>query len=194
MRTFVQSAAILLLLASGGPAWAQAQSPSQSPDQSPAQSEAQPSPGGQSRPADQKPASSHSIAKIREYCAEWAETDFSKVEKPFLAGYCLGLVQAFRDGVALGTASTLAFIKQDLEEGRKDKRASYNRWCHPTGVPNQFLIGAFMDWSSRHPKHWHLPYSVGFYEAFREEWPCEEDNVHVETQPPADPGKTDNRN
>lgn len=191
MRTFLQLAAMLSLLAGGGPAWAQAQSEMQSQSQPPDQS--QPAPGGQSQPADQQPVSSHSIAKIREYCAEWAQTDFSKVEKPFLAGYCLGLVQAFRDGVALGTASTLAFIKEDLEKGRSDKRTAYNRWCHPTGVPNQFLVGAFMDWSSRHPKYWNLPYSVGFYEAFREEWPCEEDNVHVETQPPANPEKSDNQ-
>lgn len=185
MRIVLRMAVILPLLAGAGPAWAQAQTPM--PSQSP------PAAGGQSQPSDQKPASSHSIAKIREYCAEWAQTDFSKVEKPFLAGYCLGLVQAFRDGVALGTASTLAFIKEDLEKGRKGDRETYNRWCHPTGVPNQFLVGAFMDWSSRHPKHWHLPYSVGFYEAFREEWPCESDNVHVESQTPGDPKTPDNR-
>lgn len=193
MRIFMRSAAMLLLLAGGVPAWAQSQSQSQSEKQPQPSAEGQAAPGSQSGPAGQEPASSHSVAKIREYCAEWAETDFSKLENPFLSGYCLGLVQAFRDGVALGTASTLAFIKEDLEKGRKDERESYNRWCHPTGVPNQFLVGAFMDWSSRNPKYWHLPYSVGFYEAFREEWPCETDNVQVETQPPADSETPDNR-
>lgn len=185
MRMILRMAMILPLLAASGPVWAQAQS--QMPNQSP------PAAGGPPQPGDKDPVSALSIAKIREYCAEWAQTDFSKLKDPFLAGYCLGLVQAFRDGVALGSASTLAYIKEDLEKGRKDRRTSYNRWCHPTGVPNQFLVGAFMDWSGRHPKFWHLPYSVGFYEAFREEWPCETDNVQVESSPPADTEKPDNR-
>lgn len=189
MQTVLRIAAMALLLAGGGSAWAQSQGQSEAQSQA----QTQPAPGGQSQPADKEPASSLSIARIREYCAEWAETDFAKLENPFLSGYCLGLVQAFRDGVALGTASTLAFIKEDLEKGHKDERASYNRWCHPTGVPNQFLVGAFMDWSSRNPKYWHLPYSFGFYEAFREEWPCETDNVHVETQPPAESKTPDNQ-
>ena len=188
MRILLRMAVILPLVAAGAPAWAQAQSPAQSemPSQSP------PAAGAQSQPAPQKPVSELSIAKIREFCAEWAETDFAKLENPFLAGYCLGLVQAFRDGIAMGTASTLAFIQEDRKKGRKDERASYNRWCHPTGVPNQFLVGAFMKWSSQHPNFWHLPYSVGFYEAFRDEWPCESDNVQVDTQPPAGAGKPDN--
>lgn len=183
MRKNIGRVVVAAFLAGSGPAWAQSQTQTQV--QTPAQS--QPEAQAQSRNP------SHSVAKIREYCAEWNETDFSKVKDPFLAGYCLGLVQAFRDGVALGTASTLAFIKEDAAKGLSGKRASYNRWCHPTGVPNQFLVGAFMDWSSRHPKHQLLPYSIGFYEAFREEWPCEDANVQLDTQPPAEAAPKDNR-
>lgn len=113
-----------------------------------------------------------SIGKAREYCAEWEQTDFSKIERPFYAGYCLGLFQAFRDGMTIGMASTLTHFKEKVTYTGPDQRTGYEQWCIPADVTNQHLAGVFMAWSSRNTNYWHLPYSIGFFEAFKEEWPC----------------------
>ncbi|MGD8808979.1 MAG: Rap1a/Tai family immunity protein [Gammaproteobacteria bacterium] len=129
------------------------------------------------------------IAKVRAYCAEWEKTDFATVDDPFLAGYCLGLIQGFRDGATVGMASTISFFKEKVTYSGPERRTGYERWCFPEGVTNQQLAGAFMSWSSDKQAYWHLPYSIAFYEAFREEWPCGPDGGSVapkiEEAPPA---------
>jgi hypothetical protein len=115
-----------------------------------------------------------SIGKVRAYCAEWDKTDFSKLEDPFLAGYCLGLVQAFRDGMTIGMASTLSFFKENVGFSGPDRRTGYERYCPPVDVTNQHVAGVFMAWSSGNPQYYHLPYAIGFYEAFKQEWPCDQ--------------------
>ena len=112
------------------------------------------------------------IAGVRAFCAEWKETDFAKVKQPFLAGYCIGLIQGFRTGATVGMASTIPFFKEKVTYSGPEKRTGYERWCIPSGVTNQQLAGAFMSWSSDKQDYWHLPYSIGFYEAFKQEFPC----------------------
>ena len=128
------------------------------------------------------------IGNVRAYCAEWDKTDLSQVEDPFLAGFCLGLVQSFRDGVTIGMASTLSILKENVTYTGRERRTGYESWCQPGGVTNQLLAGVFMSWSSGKPDYWHLPYSIGLLEAFREQWPCGQDDsaeqpvIELETQ------------
>lgn len=117
----------------------------------------------------------HSIGQVRAYCAEWSETDFAKVKDPFLAGYCLGLIQGFRNGTTVGMASTIPFFKEKVTYSGPDKRTGYERWCIPGDVTDQQVAGVFMGWSSDKQPYWHLPYSIGFFEAFRDQWPCDAD-------------------
>lgn len=123
-------------------------------------------------PAAHAQGTGPTIGQVRGYCAEWDKTDFSQIKDPFLAGFCLGLVQAFRDGVTVGLASTLSFFKDKVARDGPEGRTGYERWCPPVGVTNQHLAGVFMSWSSENPKSWRLPYSIGFFDAFRTEWPC----------------------
>jgi len=119
--------------------------------------------------------SEQTIAGVRAYCAEWNETDFTKVKDLFLAGYCIGLVQGFRTGATVGMASTISFFKEKVAYSGPEQRTGYERWCIPGGITNQQLAGAFMSWSSDKQDYWHLPYSIGFYEAFTQEFPCMSD-------------------
>ena len=115
------------------------------------------------------------IGQVRAFCAEWRETDFTQVKDPFLAGYCLGLIQGFRNGSTVGMASTIPFFKEKVTYSGPERRIGYERWCIPAEVTDQQVAGAFMGWSSDKQPYWHLPYSIGFFEAFRAEWPCEPD-------------------
>jgi hypothetical protein len=116
--------------------------------------------------------SGQTIGKVRAYCAEWNTADFANVKDPFLAGYCLGLIQGFRNGTTVGMASTIPFFKEKVTYTGPEKRTGYERWCIPHDVTDQQVAGAFMSWSSDKQPYWHLPYSIGFFEAFRAEWPC----------------------
>lgn len=127
-----------------------------------------------------------SIGVVREYCAEWSETDFSKVENQFFAGFCLGLVQAFRDGATVGIASTLAYLGKPLRYSGPDRLTGYERWCNPNDIPNQRFAGVFMAWSSENPNYWHLPYAYGFLEAFQQEWPCSPEDRPEQAAPGAE--------
>jgi Rap1a immunity proteins len=116
--------------------------------------------------------SGQSIAEVRAYCAEWDKTDFAEVKDHFLAGYCLGIVQGFRNGVTVGMAATISFFKEKVAYSGPERRTGYERWCIPPDVTDQQVAGAFMSWSSDKQPYWHLPYSIGFHEAFRQEFPC----------------------
>jgi len=118
-------------------------------------------------------SSDPTIGKARAYCAEWDKTDFAALKDPFLAGFCLGLVQAFRDGATIGMAATLSHFKEQVTYSGPERRTGYEPWCPPEGVTNQHLAGVFMAWSSGNAKYHHLPYAIGFFEAFKEEWPCD---------------------
>jgi Rap1a immunity proteins len=135
--------------------------------------------------------SEQTIAGVRAYCAEWDKTDFTQVKDMFLAGYCIGLVQGYRSGVTVGMASTLSFFKEKVSYSGPEQRTGYERWCIPGGITNQQLAGAFMSWSSDKQAYWHLPYSIGFYEAFRQEFPCTSDGESatpsIETAPSEPP-------
>jgi hypothetical protein len=99
------------------------------------------------------------------------------VKDHFLAGYCLGLIQGFRNGTTVGMASTIPFFKEKVTYSGPERRTGYERWCIPAEVTDQQVAGAFMSWSSDKQPYWHLPYSIGFYEAFRQEFPCGPDGA-----------------
>jgi len=124
-------------------------------------------------PAAEAQGRGPSIGQVRSYCAEWDKADFADVKNPFFAGFCLGLVQAFRDGMTVGMASTLSFFKDKVTYSGTEGRTGYETWCQPAGITNQHLAGVFMGWTSENPDSWPLPYSIGFFEAFRKEWPCD---------------------